>query len=89
MYTRLVETGLLTLETVLERMSAGPAAIFGLERPRIAVGARANVTLLDLASSWRVRADRLRSRSRNSWLLGERLTGRVVVTVADGRVAFE
>ena len=30
-------------------MSAGPAAIFGLERPRIAVGAPANLTLLDLA----------------------------------------
>ena len=42
------------LETLLERMSAGPAAIFGLDRPRIAVGAPANLTLLDLAATWRV-----------------------------------
>ena len=89
LYTYLVEPGLLTLETVLERMSAGPAVIFGLERPRIAVGATANVTLLDLAGSWRVRADRLRSRSQNSWLLGERLNGRVNLTIAAGKVAFE
>jgi len=89
LYTYLVEPGVLTLETVLERMSAGPAAIFGLDRPRIAVGAPANVTLLDLAGSWRVRADRLRSRSQNSWLLGERLTARVTLTIAAGRVAFE
>jgi len=89
LYTYLVEPGVLTLETVLERMSAGPATIFGLDRPRIAVGAPANVTLLDLAGSWRVRADRLRSRSQNSWLLGERLTGRVTLTIAAGRVAFE
>jgi dihydroorotase len=89
LYTHLVEPGLLTLETVIERMSAGPAAIFGLDRPRIAAGAVANVTLLDLAASWRVRADRLRSRSQNSWLLGERLHGRVVLTIAAGRVAFE
>ena len=89
LYTYLVEPGVLTLETVLERMSAGPATIFGLDRPRIAVGAPANVTLLDLAGSWRVRADRLRSRSQNSWLLGERLTGRVTMTIAAGRVAFE
>jgi dihydroorotase len=88
-YTYLVEPGLITLETLLERMSAGPAAIFGLERPRIAVGATANLTLLDLAGSWRVRADRLRSRSQNSWLLGERLSGRVCLTIAAGRVAFE
>ena len=89
LYTYLVEPGVLTLETVLERMSAGPATIFGLDRPRIAVGAPANLTLLDLAGSWRVRADRLRSRSQNSWLLGERLTGRVTMTIAAGRVAFE
>ncbi len=89
LYTYLVEPGVLALETVLERMSAGPAVIFGLERPRIAVGAAANVTLLDLAASWRVRADRLRSRSQNSWLLGERLDGRVMVTIAAGRIAYE
>ncbi|HET7129425.1 MAG TPA: dihydroorotase [Gaiellaceae bacterium] len=89
LYTYLVEPGVLALETVLERMSAGPAVIFGLERPRIAVGASANLTLLDLAASWRVRADRLRSRSQNSWLLGERLHGRVALTIAAGRVAYE
>jgi dihydroorotase len=88
LYTYLVEPGILSLETVLERMSAGPAVIFGLDRPRIAVGAAANLTLLDLAGSWRVRADRLRSRSQNSWLLGERLNGRVSLTIAAGRVAF-
>jgi dihydroorotase len=88
LYTYLVEPGVLALETVLERMSAGPAAIFGLERPRIAVGSRANLTLVNLAGSWRVEADALRSRSRNSWLLGKRLRGRVALTVADGRVAF-
>ena len=30
--------GSLSLETLLERMSAGPARVYGLERPRIAVG---------------------------------------------------
>jgi dihydroorotase len=89
LYTELVEPGVLTLETLLERMSAGPAAIFGLERPRIAVGAPANLTLLDLPGSWRVKADGFRSRSSNSWLLGRRLNGRVVLTVGNGRVAFE
>jgi len=89
LYTELVEPGVLTLETLLERLSAGPAAIFGLERPRVAVGAPANLTLLDLAGSWRVKADGFRSRSSNSWLLGRRLNGRVVLTVANGRVAFE
>jgi dihydroorotase len=89
LYTELVEPGVLRLETLLERMSAGPAAIFGLERPRIALGARANLTLLDLEGTWRVKADGFRSRSSNSWLIGRRLTGRVLLTVAAGRVAFQ
>jgi len=89
LYTFLVEPGVLGLETLLERMSAGPAAIYGLERPRIAVGAQANLTLLDLAGSWRVKAESLRSRSQNSWLLGQRLQSRVALTIAAGRVAFE
>ena len=89
LYTFLVEPGLLRFETLLERLSAGPARIFGLERPRIAAGARANVTLLDTAATWRVEADRFRSRSANSWLLGASLQGEVRLTIADGRVAFE
>jgi dihydroorotase len=88
LYTNLVEPGLLSLATIVERMTAGPAAIFGLERPRIAVGAPANLTLLNLTDSWRVQAEGLRSKSTNSWLLGQRLQSRVVMTVAAGRVAF-
>jgi len=89
LYTHLVETGLLPLSTLLERMSAGPARIFGLDRPRIARGAPANLVLLDSRASWRVREDGFCSRSANSWILGERLQSKVVLTIAAGRVAFE
>jgi len=89
LYTHLVEPGVLTLETLLERMSAGPAAAYGLERPRVAVGAPANFVLLDTNASWRVTERGFRSRSANSWLLGKTLTGRVRLTVAAGRVVHE
>ncbi|MBV8396858.1 MAG: dihydroorotase [Actinobacteria bacterium] len=89
LYTHLVQPGLLTLETLLERMSAGPARIFGLDRPRVAVGAPANLVLLNLDATWRVREERFRSRSTNSWLLGKRLHGKVTTTIAAGRVAYE
>ena len=69
-------------------MSAGPARAYGLEPPRIEVGARANLVLLDLETAWRVGDDGFRSRSANSWLLGETLRGKVRLTVADGRVAY-
>ncbi|MGH3048744.1 MAG: dihydroorotase [Gaiellaceae bacterium] len=62
LYTHLVEPGLLSLETLLERMSAGPARIFGLDRPRVAAGARANLVLLDLEREWTVGGQPFRSR---------------------------
>jgi dihydroorotase len=86
--TRIVEPGVLPLTTVLERMSAGPARIFGLEPPRIAVGAPANLVVLDLDATWCVAADEFRSRSSNSWLIGATLKGKVVQTVAGGKVVF-
>ena len=89
LYTRLVRPGLLPLATLLDRMSAGPARIFGVDRPRVAVGASADLVLLDLDREWRVEESAFRSRSRNSWLLGETLAGTVVLTVARGAVAFE
>jgi len=89
LYTSLVEPGLVPLETLLERMSAGPAQAYGLERPRIAVGAPANLVLLDTAAEWQVEEGGFRSRSANSWLIGKRLKGQVRLTVAAGRVAFE
>ncbi len=88
LYTHLVLPGALPLEMLLERMSAGPARAFGLAEPRIEVGARANVIVLDLDAEWRVTEDGFRSLSANSWLLGETLRGRVVKTVADGREVF-
>jgi dihydroorotase len=89
LYTNLVGPGLLPLETLVERMSADPARIYGLEPPRVAVGAPANLVLLDTAATWRVEEGGFRSRSANSWLLGQTLEGRVRMTVAAGKVVYE
>ena len=88
LHTYLVLPGELTLETLLERMSTGPARAFGLAEPRIETGARANVVALDLEAEWEVTEDAFRSLSANSWLLGKTLRGKVVRTVADGREVF-
>jgi dihydroorotase len=87
LYTYLVQPGIVSLQMLLERLSAGPARVFGLERPRVATGARANLVLLDLERTWRVGT--FKSKSRNSWLLGETVRGAVVMTIANGAVVHE
>jgi dihydroorotase len=88
LYTHLVEPGVIPLATILERMSTGPARAYGLDEPRVAVGARANIVLLDLKASYRITEDVFRSRSTNSWLLGATVKGRVRATMADGRLVY-
>ena len=73
--------------SLVERM-AGGAEPFGLERPTLAPGSEANVALCDLGAEWTVGEDGYESRSANSWCAGRTLTGRVLMTVAAGQVAF-
>jgi dihydroorotase len=89
LYTHLVEPGVVPLETIIQRMTSGPARAYGLDEPRIAVGATANLVLLDLNATWRVEESGFRSRSKNSWVLGEILRGKVRATVAAGRTVYE
>ncbi len=86
-HTYLVMPGRLDLGLVVERM-AGGAAPFGLERPTLVPDSEANVALCDLAAEWTVGEDGYESRSLNSWCAGRRLTGRVLMTVAGGQVAY-
>jgi dihydroorotase len=88
LYTQLVEPGVVPLATLLERMSAGPARIYGLDAPTIEVGARANLVLLDLDAVWHVDEGSFKSKSANSWLLGSTLHGRVMQTIAAGKVVY-
>jgi len=89
LYSELVEPGIVSLPALLERMSAGPARIFGLRRPRIATGERANIVLIDPNGTTRVTENGFKSRSVNSWLLGRALKSRIAMTLAGGAVVFE
>jgi dihydroorotase len=87
LHTELVLPGTIELALLIERL-AGGAAPFGIERPTLAPGSEANVALCDLTAEWTVGEDGYESRSENSWCAGKTLTGRVLVTVAAGQVAY-
>jgi dihydroorotase len=89
LHTTLVAPGLLPLDALVERMSAAPARALGLPVPRIRVGEQANVAQLALDRQWEVRVEGIRSRSVNSWLLGRRLRGVVLRTIAGGRLVHD
>jgi dihydroorotase len=87
LYTELVVPGTIELGLLIERL-AGGAAPFEVERPSLAPGSEANIVLCDLSARWTVGEDGYESRSSNSWCAGKELTGRVLMTLAGGQVAY-
>jgi dihydroorotase len=86
--THLVEAGKMDLGRLVECLTERPAAVLGLPLGRLEEGTEADFVLLDCDSQWRVTAETLRSRSRNSSFLGEMLRGRVVATFLRGRLTW-
>jgi dihydroorotase len=87
LHTDLVLPGTLELATLIERMTCGGQP-FGIEPPRLEQGASANIALIDPELNWVVGEEGYESRSSNTSFAGRELTGRVLMTVAGGRVAF-
>jgi len=87
----MVETKLLDWAGVADRMSIAPARIaryesHGLE---IAVGAPANLTVMNPTATYRVDRDLVASRSRNTPFHGMELPGVVLATFFGGKLSYE
>ncbi len=87
LYTGLVLTGAIDLGLLVERMGAG-AALFELPLSQVAVGAQANLTLVDLQAEWVAGEHGWESRSENCCFAGKRLRGRVLMTISSGSIAY-
>jgi dihydroorotase len=83
---QLVRQGSLTAEDIVDRLAWRPAAIFGLPVNRFAPGDPADFILFDPEESWVVTPQALRSKGKNTPLLGQSLTGRVMLTAVEGVV---
>jgi dihydroorotase len=87
--TELVETGLIDLPTLIQRMSTAAARIFNLPGGSLARGATADVVVMDPAAEWVVEPATFFSKSRNTPFTGRRLRGRADVTIVRGQVVYQ
>ncbi len=83
----LVNPGYLTLGKLIERMSAGPAGIYGLDAGYIAEDGIADLVIFDPKEEWVF--DRSVSKASNTPFLGERLPGKIYYNICMGRVVYE
>jgi len=87
--TELVEKNILTLPQLIEKMSVNPAKIFNLPAGDISIGSSADLAIVDLDKEWVVKKEAFLSKSKNSAFLGRKLKGKVIVTICNGRVAYD
>lgn len=84
--TNLIETGILTPEQFVERISCRPAEILGAAGGIIAEGLPADVTIADPKAEIIYSEENLHSKSVNSPFLNKKYRGKVVCTIMDGAV---
>ncbi|MDI6782155.1 MAG: dihydroorotase [bacterium] len=87
--TELVDNGMLTLSDALSKMTVNPARILGLETSGIVPESRADIIIIDPEMEWVVDVNTFASKARNCPFHGWKLKGRAVMTIANGRIAWE
>jgi len=86
-FERLVRSGVISLERLVELCATNPARILSLQdRGTFKTGARADVTILDPELLWKYDVSLSKSKSRNTPFDGYQFTGAAIATIVGGRV---
>ncbi|WP_438351599.1 dihydroorotase [Paenibacillus sp. FA6] len=88
LYTKFVETGLWDLSFLVQRMTADPAKVFGLNSGQLEAGRPADLTMIDLETEKSVDPEQFLSKGRNTPFTGWKLKGWPVKTWVDGRLVW-
>lgn len=89
LYTKLVKTGVITLEKLVNMMSVRPREIFGIDGGVIEEGAAADLCALNLEKEWTVNPDSFISKGRATPFKGWNLLGENRMTIWKGEIVYE
>ena len=88
LYTKLVKTGVITLEKLIELMSVNPGRRFGFDHG-IKSGAKANLCVYDLENKYAVDPENFASMGRSTPFAGWEVYGKCLMTVCDSKIVWE
>lgn len=89
LYTKLVRTGVMTFEKLIQMMAVRPREIFDLPVGEIVPGAPADLCLLDTDCNWTVDPDKFVTMGRATPFAGWQVQGKNRLTVWRGEVVYE
>jgi dihydroorotase len=79
----------LPLTKIIETLTINPAKILRINKGTLKKGSDADICIFDLDKPWVVKADDLKSKSKNSAIEGRRLQGKVIMTLLNGEIVFK
>ena len=86
--TNLVKKGHLTMMELLEKMTINPAKLYNFDAGYIAEGAKADLVIINENEEYVVK-DKFESKSVNTPFIGEKLIGKVKMTICNGKIVYE
>lgn len=86
-YTKLCKEEGMDLSDVISKITCNPAALYGLDRGTLSEGSPADITIVDTNEEWIV--GEMKSKACNTPFTGEKLTGKVKITICDGKVVYK
>lgn len=90
LYSRLVKSGVFTLQQLVYWMSEAPAKRFGMQRKGVLKeGYASDMILVDLDEEYIINRHRFLSKGKNTPFHGWRVQGRVKMTIVDGTIVYE
>lgn len=88
-YTHLVDTGILSLEELVGKLSTMPAKILGIPGGVLDIGLPADITIVDTKREYIVNSDNFYSKGKNTPFNGTKLKGKVIYTIVGGKVVYD
>lgn len=88
LYTELVQTGIITLEKLVELLHTNPRKRFGIGTP-LEVGQSADFTVFDLNKRYKINPDDFLSMGKSTPFTGKEVYGRCELTLCSGKIAYK
>jgi len=79
----------LPLEKIIETLTVNPAKILRINKGTLKKGSDADICIFDLDASWAVKANILKSKSKNTAVEDRKLQGKVLMTFLKGDLVFK
>ena len=78
----------LPLNKIIETLTINPAKILNIKKGTLVKGSDGDICIFDLEAPWKVNADKLKSKSKNTAIENRNLQGKILMTYLNGELVY-